>query len=58
MIAPDAANWGIKAAYLFAGQLIPMTVLVYFFYPEVRLDVRSSQSLADTPRQLAGPTSS
>ena len=36
MISPDAANLGIKAIYVWAGLLVPTTVLLYFFYPEVR----------------------
>ena len=35
MISPDAANLGIKAIYVWAGLLVPTTVLLYFFYPEV-----------------------
>jgi hypothetical protein len=35
MISPDAANMGVKASYVFAGLLVPVTILVYFFYPEV-----------------------
>ncbi|ORY27930.1 and other transporter-domain-containing protein [Naematelia encephala] len=34
MISPDAANMGVKAIYIWAGLLIPTTVILYFFYPE------------------------
>ena len=36
MISPDAANMGIKAIYIWAGLLVPTTIILYFFYPEVR----------------------
>jgi hypothetical protein len=35
MLSPDAANLGVKAAYIFAGLVLPVFVIVYFFYPEV-----------------------
>jgi hypothetical protein len=35
MISPDAANLGTKAAYIFAALVVPVTLIVYFFYPEV-----------------------
>lgn len=35
MISPDAGNMGIKAVYVWAGMLIPTTIILYFFYPEV-----------------------
>lgn len=34
MISPDAANMGVKAVYVWAGLLIPTTVLLWAFYPE------------------------
>ncbi|RSM14151.1 hypothetical protein CDV31_005487 [Fusarium ambrosium] len=34
MISPDAGNMGIKAVYVWAGMLIPTTILLWFFYPE------------------------
>ncbi|KAK1927060.1 hypothetical protein DB88DRAFT_514651 [Papiliotrema laurentii] len=34
MISPDAANLGTKAAYIFAALVVPVTLIVYFFYPE------------------------
>ncbi|KAK9319797.1 general substrate transporter [Lipomyces orientalis] len=34
MISPDAANMGVKAVYVWAGLLIPTTVLLYLYYPE------------------------
>ena len=35
MISPDAANMGVKAVYVCAGLLIPTTVLLYLYHPEV-----------------------
>jgi hypothetical protein len=35
MISPDAANLGLKAIYIWAGLLVPTTVLLYLYYPEV-----------------------
>lgn len=35
MISPDAANWGVKAIYVWAGLLVPTTILLWLFYPEV-----------------------
>jgi hypothetical protein len=35
MISPDAANLGVKAVYVWAGLLVPFTILLWFFYPEV-----------------------
>jgi hypothetical protein len=35
MISPDAGNLGVKAVYVWAGLLIPTTVLLYLYYPEV-----------------------
>ncbi|KAI5267423.1 MFS general substrate transporter [Aureobasidium subglaciale] len=34
MISPDAANLGIKAVYVWAGLLVPFTVLLWLYYPE------------------------
>ncbi|UPL01848.1 hypothetical protein LCI18_012782 [Fusarium solani-melongenae] len=34
MISPDAGNMGIKAVYVWAGLLVPTTILLWFFYPE------------------------
>ena len=34
MISPDAGNLGVKAVYVWAGLLIPTTILLWFFYPE------------------------
>jgi len=36
MISPDAANLGTKAIFVWAGLLVPTTIILYFFYPEVR----------------------
>jgi hypothetical protein len=36
MISPDAANLGLRAIYIWAGLLVPTTVLLYLYYPEVR----------------------
>lgn len=35
MISPDAGNMGVKAVYVWAGLLIPTTVLLWAYYPEV-----------------------
>lgn len=35
MISPDAGNMGVKAIYVWAGLLVPTTIILYFFYPEV-----------------------
>lgn len=37
MISPDAANLGIKAVYVWAGLLVPFTILLWLYYPEVSL---------------------
>ena len=34
MISPDAGNMGVKAVYVWAGLLIPTTVLLWLYYPE------------------------
>ncbi|KAK7591514.1 hypothetical protein V3481_006160 [Fusarium oxysporum f. sp. vasinfectum] len=34
MISPDAGNLGVKAVFVWAGLLVPTTVLLWFFYPE------------------------
>jgi hypothetical protein len=39
IISPDAANLGLKAIYIWAGLLVPTTVLLYLYYPEVSLIV-------------------
>ena len=35
MISPDAGNMGVKAVYVWAGLLVPTTIILYFYYPEV-----------------------
>jgi hypothetical protein len=35
MISPDQANLGVRASFVFAALVVPVFVLVYFFYPEV-----------------------
>lgn len=35
MISPDAANMGLKAIYIWAGLLVPTTIILYLYYPEV-----------------------
>ena len=35
MISPDAADLGLKAIYVWAGLLVPTTIILYLFYPEV-----------------------
>lgn len=35
MISPDAGNLGVKAVFVWAGLLVPTTVLLWFFYPKV-----------------------
>ncbi|KAI5457520.1 hypothetical protein BGZ63DRAFT_364860 [Mariannaea sp. PMI_226] len=34
MISPDAGNLGVKAIYVWAGLLVPTTILLWFYYPE------------------------
>ncbi|KAK3679732.1 hypothetical protein LTR78_000108 [Recurvomyces mirabilis] len=34
MISPDAANLGVKAVYVWAGLLVPTTIILWLFYPE------------------------
>ncbi|KAH7259409.1 major facilitator superfamily domain-containing protein [Fusarium redolens] len=34
MISPDAGNLGVKAVFVWAGLLVPTTILLWFFYPE------------------------
>ncbi|KAE8538162.1 hypothetical protein D1P53_005500 [Cryptococcus gattii VGV] len=34
MISPDKANLGVRASFVFAGQVVLVLLLVYFFYPE------------------------
>ncbi len=34
MISPDAGNMGVKAIYVWAGLLIPTTILLWLYYPE------------------------
>jgi hypothetical protein len=42
MISPDAANLGIKAVYVWAGLLVPFTILLWLYYPEVSQRVISA----------------
>ena len=35
MLSPDAGNLGVQAAYIFAGLVLPVFIIVYFYYPEV-----------------------
>lgn len=35
MISPDAGNLGVKAVFVWAGLLLPTTILLWLFYPEV-----------------------
>lgn len=42
MISPDKANLGVRASFVFAGQVVLVLLLVYFFYPEVHLSVSMS----------------
>lgn len=36
MISPDAGNMGVKAVYVWAGLLIPTTIILWLYYPEVK----------------------
>lgn len=36
MLSPDQGNLGVRAAFVFAALIVPLGVLTYFFYPEVR----------------------
>jgi SP family general alpha glucoside:H+ symporter-like MFS transporter len=35
MISPDAANLGINVVYVWVGLLVPFTILLWLYYPEV-----------------------
>lgn len=35
MLSPDAANLGVRAAFIFASLVVPVFIVVFFFYPEV-----------------------
>ena len=43
MISPDSANLGVKAIYVWAGLLVPVIIILYFFYPEVSVVLKTSQ---------------
>jgi MFS transporter, SP family, general alpha glucoside:H+ symporter len=34
MISPDAGDLGVKAVYVWAGLLIPTTIILWAYYPE------------------------
>ncbi|CAK1367616.1 uncharacterized protein RHO25_013134 [Cercospora beticola] len=36
MISPDYANLGVKAIYVWAGLLVPTTLLLWMYYPETQ----------------------
>ena len=48
MISPDAGDLGVKAVYVWAGLLIPTTVLLYVYYPEVSRPCAPSPTFFDT----------
>lgn len=56
MISPDAGNMGVKAVYVWAGLLIPTTILLWLYYPEVRRLFFPSTTLTDISRPTAEPT--
>ena len=37
MVSPDYANLGVKAIYVWAGLLVPTTLLLWMYYPEVSI---------------------
>lgn len=45
MISPDAANLGLRAIYIWAGLLVPTTIILYLFYPEVSQNLRYIQAV-------------
>jgi len=49
MISPDAANLGLKAIYIWAGLLVPTTVLLYLYYPEVSSEYTERPTLTLRP---------
>jgi len=49
MISPDAANLGLKAIYIWAGLLVPTTVLLYLYYPEVSTEYTERLDLTLRP---------
>jgi SP family general alpha glucoside:H+ symporter-like MFS transporter len=48
MISPDAGNMGVKAVYVWAGLLIPTTILLWMYYPEVSRFFIPSLTCIDT----------
>lgn len=48
MISPDAGNMGVKAVYVWAGLLIPTTILLWMYYPEVSRLCVPSPTCIDT----------
>ena len=45
MLSPDAGNMGVQAAYIFAGLVLVVLILCYFFYPEVGRWARSEADI-------------
>lgn len=50
MISPDAANLGLKAIYIWAGLLVPTTVILYLYYPEVSSHVFRRRALTEASK--------
>lgn len=58
MISPDAGNMGVKAVYVWAGLLIPTTVILWLYYPEVKhFAYFLIMSCNNKSRLMAEPTS-
>lgn len=59
MISPDAGNLGVKAVFVWAGLLLPTTILLWLFYPEVSDAVLLlGQQLTNSIRPTLVPTGS
>ena len=57
MISPDAGDLGVKAVYVWAGLLIPTTILLWMYYPEVSCcNIRRGQCLVLIRIQTYGRT--
>lgn len=59
MISPDAGNMGVKAVYVWAGLLIPTTVILWLYYPEVSVLNTNVEMMAnEVTRRMGALTSS
>ena len=58
MISPDSGNMGVKAVYVWAGLLVPTTILLWLYYPEVSRLWIPVQLVLTPLRPTAEPTGS